>query len=65
MAVLSIELSRPLDDLYDVERLTGLAEQDQIWWTEARRRGARRNDRRRVARALAELMLAGSPSGGR
>ena len=60
VAVLSIELSRPLDDLYDVERLTGLApEQDQIWWTEATAPwGPSGTTGVRVARALAELMLA-------
>ena len=56
--VLTIELSRQVDDTYDVERLTGpLSRLGPFWWTEATAPwGPAGEPGVRIARALGELL---------
>lgn len=60
VAVLSIELSRPIEDAYDLARLTGrLTGAGAVWWTEATAPwGPRGEPGVRIARALADLLCA-------
>jgi hypothetical protein len=56
--VLTVELSRFVDDPYDVERLTGpLSGIGPVWWTEATAPwGAKGGSGVRIARALGVLL---------
>jgi hypothetical protein len=58
VAVLSVELSRRIEDAGDLERLTGpLPTTSAVWWTEATAPwGVRGESGVRIARALGEVL---------